>query len=832
VKTKYLVVATLHICLIIFILLNHDMLVWGIVELYCIAFASSFILANVAYLFMRKKPYVNHIKNEFFKTSIAQIVLLALVIYSTQTRYISKHDALQDLDTLVQTLQDVHQDLYHNTSKASFDSLLDEYKRIMPNDISELDFYRDCSRLTSRFKDGHTRIMNDILDKRMQFAIRAIFPYRIRIIDDRMFVIDNLTLLHRIPPGSEIVAINGKSAVQCISELSQLVSYETIGWRNTLIVDPFTIGIWNGFNSFTIDYRRPGSNDVSQVESSGGMFSKMAIVYRLFSERPKELTFHILPGNIGYIGFYGCNDLSGYKQFYESTFKEIKEKHIQSLIIDIRNNGGGYSVIGAELMQYILHRSFKESDSLAFRVSREIAETGKLDYFLKHEEQVPGKKVSIETNGLYLPRDNPNRFPGSCIMLMNHATFSAGTMVAATFHCYADGMIIGEETGGLTVGFGNAHFFDLPNSRMRVMTSWNWSYLVGGIDNGSGVMPDSTVSNTIDDDVAGRDRVLECAVGIIGKRLSVKDTASFITNPIISGYYADPTIIKDHDTWYVYATRDPWGGADLAVLTTKDFRNWNYETINWPTKQSCTSTTSNQNMVWAPSVVKAKDGKFYMYVSVGSEVWVGVSSQPLGPWENAKPDHSPLIRSTMFPGYHMIDAECFVDDDGQAYLYWGSGLGWVNGRCFAVKLNKDMTTFDGDPKVITPPRYFEAPYMLKRNGMYYLMYSDGKAIDASYKIRYSIGATPFGPWKEGKNSPILSTSPDSSTYGPGHHTVFKENNQYYILYHRIHPQNKEYVLRELCIDSLNFNRDGSIKAIKPMGVSSIINVPSSNGTIP
>ena len=87
----------------------------------------------------------------------------------------------------------------------------------------------------------------------------------------------------------------------------------------------------------------------------------------------------------------------------------------------------------------------------------------------------------------------------------------------------------------------------------------------------------------------------------------------------------------------------------------------------------------------------------------------------------------------------MIDAECFLDDNGDVYLYWGSGLNWINGKCFVVKLKNDMVTFDGSPRDVTPPHYFEAPYMLKRNGMYYLMYSEGKAIDPTYKIRYSTG---------------------------------------------------------------------------------------------
>jgi len=292
----------------------------------------------------------------------------------------------------------------------------------------------------------------------------------------------------------------------------------------------------------------------------------------------------------------------------------------------------------------------------------------------------------------------------------------------------------------------------------------------------------------------------------------------FITNPVNKGYFADPTIVKYQGIYYIYATIDPWGGKELGVLATKDFINFEQKHINWPTKQACTSSTSKDAMVWAPSVVKARNGNYYMYVSVGSEVWVGVSKLPLGPWKNAKANNSPLIRSTLYPAYHMIDAECFIDDNGQAYLYWGSGLNWVNGHCFVVKLGKDMTTLIGKPQDITPPNYFEAPFMYKRNGTYYLMYSEGKATDATYKVRYSTGKTPYGPWVEGVNSPVLSTTSDSTTYGPGHHTVFNNNGQTYILYHRILPQKKDYVLRQICIDSLNFDKAGNIKKIKPIGV--------------
>lgn len=295
---------------------------------------------------------------------------------------------------------------------------------------------------------------------------------------------------------------------------------------------------------------------------------------------------------------------------------------------------------------------------------------------------------------------------------------------------------------------------------------------------------------------------------------------TLISNPIIDGYFADPSIIKEADTFYIYATADPWGGDELAVFSTTDFKAFVRHNINWPTKQACTSATSNNSMVWAPSVIKAANGKFYMYVSVGSEVWVGVGDTPLGPWKNAKKDNSPLISAADFPKVHNIDADCFIDDDGQAYLYWGSGFNWINGVCMAVKLNNDMVTFDSDPIDITPDNYFEAPHIIKRFGKYYLMFSSGKAIDATYKIGYAVGTTPLGPFIEGGNSPILETTPDSSTIGPGHHTVFTENNQDYILYHRIFPQNEKYVLRQLCIDSLIFDDNMCIRKIVPKGIMS------------
>lgn len=286
-------------------------------------------------------------------------------------------------------------------------------------------------------------------------------------------------------------------------------------------------------------------------------------------------------------------------------------------------------------------------------------------------------------------------------------------------------------------------------------------------------------------------------------------------NPILPGYHADPALLQHEGRYYLYVTLDPWGGATLGCWESADFKNWTYRVLNWPTKAACTSPTSKSAMVWAPGVVRARDGRFYMYVSVGSEIWAGVADHPLGPWRNALGDR-PLIPHDFRPGYHMIDAEAFIDDDGQAYLYWGSGWNWVNGKCWAVKLKPDMVTFDGEVRDVTPANFFEAPFMVKRGGRYYLMYSQGKTIEDSYRVHYAVGDAPLGPFTEAPNSPILVTDRANNVVAPGHHAVFVRDGRHYILYHRHSiPFDPRFIGRQICVDELRFTAEGWIERVVP-----------------
>lgn len=285
-----------------------------------------------------------------------------------------------------------------------------------------------------------------------------------------------------------------------------------------------------------------------------------------------------------------------------------------------------------------------------------------------------------------------------------------------------------------------------------------------------------------------------------------------VSNPILPGYFADPSIVELDGRFYIYATVDPWGEDFLSCWSSDDLVNWEFHKLNWPTKAECTTSLSKENKVWAPSVVK-RNNNYYMYVSVGSEIWCGVASHPLGPWRNALID-KPLVPYDISEYYHVIDAEVFIDTDNRCFLYWGSGWNWKNGHCFVAELNDDMSSFKGEKVEVTPENYFEAPFMIKHKSTYFLTYSDGKTLDDTYKVRYAVGSSPFGPFKEAKNSPILYTDALKEVYGPGHHSIYNINNQSYVFYHKHRlPYVEGTAFRQLCMDTIKIDGDSLCKIV-------------------
>ena len=152
-------------------------------------------------------------------------------------------------------------------------------------------------------------------------------------------------------------------------------------------------------------------------------------------------------------------------------------------------------------------------------------------------------------------------------------------------------------------------------------------------------------------------------------------------NPFIPGYFADPTIRKFGNTYYLYATTDGTGNGygPAQVWVSKDFVNWRNYIMNWPTSE----------VVWAPDVVQQSDGTYRYYYCEPCNINVGESTSPIGPWHNILgKDDAVLVPDRYIHNVITLDPQLFRDDDGSEYLYfttWGIYKGF---GCGVAKLSE------------------------------------------------------------------------------------------------------------------------------------------------
>jgi len=290
-------------------------------------------------------------------------------------------------------------------------------------------------------------------------------------------------------------------------------------------------------------------------------------------------------------------------------------------------------------------------------------------------------------------------------------------------------------------------------------------------------------------------------------------------NPILPGWFADPTIKKFGDIYYIYATTDNEMLASGAptVWYSKDFKNWYNYIMEIPSFSAKAITN-----FWAPDIIEGDDGKYYLYFGnceIGCNIYGYVSDTPVGPWKKLSEQDVPVI-SNGYPkeNFPSLDAQFFKDTDGKIYGYWGT---WVhyNGGYAVGELNKskmsEMIHSTNIPLAQTPAP-FEAAYMMKKGSKYILMYSGASCHDETYNVRYSYSNSPYGPFTPGKNNPILSTNENQTVHGPGHHSVLQENNDYYIVYHKHdYPMTRGGLARQVCIDKMIFENDSTIKTVVP-----------------
>lgn len=303
-------------------------------------------------------------------------------------------------------------------------------------------------------------------------------------------------------------------------------------------------------------------------------------------------------------------------------------------------------------------------------------------------------------------------------------------------------------------------------------------------------------------------------------------------NPVLPGFHADPEILYSRQTgkYYIYSTSDGyahWGGWYLTAYSSTDLKSWTPEGVVLDLR-SPQVTWANGN-AWAPAIEeKLIDGKYkyFLYYSgnaadnSGKQIGVAIGDSPTGPFKDLG---HPLVSQSPTGRGQQIDVDVFTDPaSGKSYLYWG------NGYMAGAELNDDMVSIKDETLTVMTPQggtlkthaYREAPYVFFRHGVYYFLWSVDDTGSPNYHVVYGTSDSPLGPIQVAKSPIVLIQNADKEVYGPAHNAVIRKlgTDEWYIVYHRI---NKHFLdkdkgpgyHREVCIDRMEFNNDGTIRPV-------------------
>ncbi|MCJ8164307.1 family 43 glycosylhydrolase [Pontibacter sp. E15-1] len=304
-------------------------------------------------------------------------------------------------------------------------------------------------------------------------------------------------------------------------------------------------------------------------------------------------------------------------------------------------------------------------------------------------------------------------------------------------------------------------------------------------------------------------------------------------NAILGGLYADPDIIYAEKTgkFYIYPTSDGftgWAGTYFKAFSSTNLVDWKDEGVILDLHKDVSWADRN---AWAPCIIEKKVNgqyKYFYYFTAAQKIGVATADNPTGPFVDSGKALIDKFPEGITRG-QQIDPDVLTDPKtGKSYLYWG------NSYMAAAELNDDMVSLKpGTTKILTPVKsYNEGTHVFYRMGKYYFTWSENDTRDENYQVRYGTSDSPTGKISVPENNLVIVKDKEAGIYGTGHHSTIQlpGTDEWYIVYHRFnYPKgiamgSAAGYNREVSIDKMEFNPDGSIKEVKPTheGIKAVV----------
>lgn len=413
------------------------------------------------------------------------MLLMALASRSQIVR-MSSRQAVADIDTLVWVLNELHPNLFYSYPQYDFLKAVEEVKKNLPDTLDQGELYLRVAPLVSALGDGHTMmwfpesiISGDTKMMPLTFSINT---------NDSSMQVAN-AVVGTVPLGAKIISINGIASKDIVARMMQYASGERYFFRLDRL---------NGFSRplfhllypadhYTVCYRYEEKEQVAQFDAlSNREYFKRRIVDKTPSQRVPDYSFRLLKERkTAVMDFRSFRDPQRMRVFADSMFTVLKKEKIGKLIIDLRHNTGGNSAVGDTLFQYIAHVPFQQFGTTVVKYSP-------LTCKLTASWGMSKPCLLLCSAGDLIPlRANPLRFNGKVFLLISHETFSSASDFSWAFRYFKMGPVVGEESGGMNISFGEMLSYQLPCSKLTFGVSMKRFFLYGTEgDSVHGTLPD------------------------------------------------------------------------------------------------------------------------------------------------------------------------------------------------------------------------------------------------------------------------------------------------------------------------------------------------------
>ncbi|MEC5145763.1 S41 family peptidase [Chitinophaga sp. 212800010-3] len=452
----------------------------------------------------------------------------------------SAKDVAEDLDYLYKTLKISTYNLFAFTSKSTYDGEYRQLKQKLAarkDSLGKLEAYNLLQRFAALARLGHLSLQGGTPDVYEAYKAGGgtLFPFGIRIDNNRLFIRHNYTNAPNVKEGDEILAINGKPALYCLKELYAVVAGESNYFKSTIIdMNSFSKKYWEVFGSFPayrLLIKSPDSKvskritvmpvlctEFDKVNKGINEVLQFDRAYRVIDEQ----TAYFRPGIFLNMEGQSTSDHKTFEKgefihFLDSVFADIRHRKLKNVVIDLRGNPGGDDSFSDPMIAYFANKPFWFCSRFSVRTSAltKAFWKGVNDSTLKDIKEAilshNDGEVFDTPIPSFPPRTDSFRFTGNAYLLVNRYSYSNAAVTPALVQDYGFGKVVGEPTADCPTLYAAEHDFKLPHTQF--ICSYPKAYMVrpNGNTESKGVQPDYPVAVK----PGTEDNVLEYVLGLI-----------------------------------------------------------------------------------------------------------------------------------------------------------------------------------------------------------------------------------------------------------------------------------------------------------------------------